>query len=141
MGSGGLITHGTDRLQRSRQFLSSEPSPPNSQPENNAPLPRIPQSPGGRRRRRPDCAFDTLPSLVPCRPPALSFLRPFLLTFLALREYSLRPPISRSFSLIRSRSHSQWQNSSRSREYYRTLSLYYQILLCEHSDDRAAARD
>lgn len=38
--------------------LLSEPSPPNGRPENNAPLPRIPQSSGGRRR--PDYAFDTL---------------------------------------------------------------------------------
>jgi len=58
--------------------LLSEPSPPNGRPENNAPLPRIPQSPGGK----PDYAFDTLPSLVPLSS-SLSLLS------LALREYPL----------------------------------------------------
>lgn len=62
--------------------LLSEPSPPNGRPENNAPLPRIPQSSGGRRR--PDYAFDTLlPSLV--SPLSLSSSYPSF----TLRECSL----------------------------------------------------
>jgi len=60
--------------------LLSEPSPPNGRPENNAPLPRIPQSPGSK----PDYAFDTLPSLVP-----LSSTSSLSLLSLTLREYPL----------------------------------------------------
>lgn len=88
--------------------LLSEPSPPNGRPENNAPLPRIPQSSGGRRR--PDYAFDTLFLLS-------SLFSSFpLLTHLFLYENT---PCS-----LWSRDHSRWQNSLRSQ----ALSLYYQII-------------
>ncbi|KYQ56162.1 hypothetical protein ALC60_04900 [Trachymyrmex zeteki] len=97
--------------------LLSEPSPPNGQPENNAPLPRIPQSPGGQRR--PDCAFDTLPLFLS----RLSFLFPLgLFPSLALREYPLLSLIVGSSAVA--------ELVLRSR----VLALHYQIILAERVD-------
>ncbi|KYM81661.1 hypothetical protein ALC53_07823 [Atta colombica] len=92
--------------------LLSEPSPPNGQPENNARLPRIPQSPGSRRR--PDCAFDTFPLFLS----RFSFLFPTL----ALREYPLLSLITGSSAVA--------ELVSRSR----VLVLHYQIILVERDD-------
>lgn len=72
--------------------LLSEPSPPNGRPENNAPLPRIPQSSGGRRR--PDYVFDTLFLLSSL----FSSFAPSYPSF-ALREYSLLSLIAGSLAV------------------------------------------
>ncbi|KYN40145.1 hypothetical protein ALC56_05088, partial [Trachymyrmex septentrionalis] len=97
--------------------LLSEPSPPNGQPENNAPLPRIPQSPGGRGR--PDCVFDTLALFLS----RSSFLFPLrLFPSLALREYPLLSLIAGSSAVA--------ELVLRSR----VLALHYQIILAERDD-------